>query len=374
MPMPNPTRRWFMRPLALGALFTLAQLVVAMACAQQATLAGTWLRLNAWDSGHYLSIAQEGYHLSARPIRPADVHELRSNVSHFPGLPLATRAVMLTGLAADPSQLVVAQGLALVFWVLFFGLLSRWGVPLQAQVLGGLAVFAHPAAYVLVAGYSESMYLAGLLGMLWFGERGETNGGRGAGPLAGRDALLAGLSGLWMSASRVVGLPLAIVPVLQRWGREAPGRRSTLRAWGWTWVTAGLTSLGTLGFFAYCQVKFGRWDLYRQLQELAWNNRPDWLVFFRLQSWLPHLGHEDLTTSVGKPSRALLFGFFFALVLRELRYTPTGLKRRSGMYLAALLPFILAIGGTARSFIDSSVRYSMPSFAILMLCLLQSQA
>src|SRR5207302_3000051 len=121
---------------------------------------------------------------------------------------------------------------------------ERWNLPSGWQLLGALAILAHPAAFFLVAGYSESLFLMGLLGFLfWSGT--EARGAR----------ILAAIHGIVMSATRIVGLPCALAPLVKRiwelgW-RKLTNVRDWLANYGATALLSASAMLGGLGFFIY---------------------------------------------------------------------------------------------------------------------------
>ena len=78
-----------------------------------------------------------------------------------------------------------------------------------------VAIVVHPGPFYLVVGYSESLFLLGLLGYFYWCEKA----GRWSWSLAARH-------GFGMTATRLVGLPAAVFPVWQhtpRWKFPALG-------------------------------------------------------------------------------------------------------------------------------------------------------
>ena len=94
-----------------------------------------------------------------------------SNVAFFPAYP-AIAAVLHYGLHLGiyNALLVTAQAAAWGFWSYFFLFCQRWNISPLLQFFGALAIFAHPTAFFLVSGYSESLFLMGLFGFI-FGAR-----------------------------------------------------------------------------------------------------------------------------------------------------------------------------------------------------------
>ena len=174
--------------------------------------------------------------------------------------------------------------------------------------LGALVILAHPAAFFLVAGYSESLFD----GASWFPLLGE-----GGIPTRG----LAALHGIVMSATRIVGLPCALAPLVKRiWdlGWRKCGKRSRLAGelWGCGLVSAS-AMLGGLGFSFVASSVGALGRLYANAA-VRLGIEPDYLAIFKPSSYhwlLPALedprnepdGHDVRRTHCS--SRLLLLNF-----------------------------------------------------------------
>jgi hypothetical protein len=90
-----------------------------------------------------------------------------SNVAFFPAYP-AIAALFRYGLNIDTGTalLITAQLAAWGFWSYFFLFCKRWNVSPALQICAALLILAHPAAFFLVAGYSESLFFFALLGLI----------------------------------------------------------------------------------------------------------------------------------------------------------------------------------------------------------------
>src|SRR5206468_278097 len=197
-----------------------------------------------------------------------------SNVAFFPAYP-AIAALFRRGLDVDSNTalLITAQLAAWGFWSYFFLFCKRWNVPLPVQICGALLIAAHPAAFFLVAGYSESLFLMTLLGFIYW----STAEGRSA-------KFWAAAHGIVMSATRIVGLACAAFPVVRSafetgWrGLFEPREwlRKNSAAIGMTLVAA----CGAVGFFVYSQLRWGQWNIYMLTQAAGWGIVPDYLAVF----------------------------------------------------------------------------------------------
>jgi hypothetical protein len=322
-----------------------------------------YLQLNNWDSFHYLVIAEKGYDLPDPNPSPADVHNDVARVAFFPAVPFLTRAVSsITGAGPNLSILWVAQASTWLFWCYVFELLFQWGYSRrQAYLVAGL-IAAHPAAFSMVLGYTESVFSLGVIGMIYWCEQWLASPRRYWGAWA-----LAAIHGALMSGSRIVGIPLAAYPVVRRALALKPVPLGTNVA---AWALAGAASLGGLGFFAYCQLRFGQWDIYIRLQQIGWGNYPDYLAVVNPLSYLPRFFFEHTVESISRaavPFTAALF--YLAWRLEELP-SPKW-RKRAGIYFVAFMITYIPLAGKANAKMDSMIRYTFPSFVLLMLAYAQ---
>src|SRR5262249_17122895 len=148
--------------------------------------------------------------------------------------------------------------------LLFF---QRWRLPRGLTALGVAAILAHPASFFLVAGYSEALFLMSVLGFLYWAEQPH----RGAGAIAA-------VHGVVMTATRIVGVPLVAVPLLH--ACLTGGRRLELRRLVRPLLLGAVALLGCGLFFAFCQWRFGHWDLYTRANAVGWGVHPHYLALF----------------------------------------------------------------------------------------------
>jgi hypothetical protein len=337
--------------LLLGALLlTLAQVVLV-------SLVGGYRGLHQWDSNWYAHIAAQGY-----PDRLPREREHMAEVGFFPGYPLAVRIVArVTGLPVELATLAASQLAAFGVWayVLLFLRRGRVRAPLTAAAVVLLA--AHPSAFFLAAGYSESLFLCATLGFLYWSNVGGRTGW-----------LLAAPHGFVMTATRIVGLPLAAcpLPLALAWG----GRRwgDVLRAG----LLCGAASLGALLFFAFCQWQYGRWDAYMYAQVAGWGVAPDYLAVFKAPSYRPDFAlrlpggmlNPNALSRWALPLTVLLFGGMLLAESRLGRGTDSqGRRERAGLMLAAGVMFYIAASGTAFSGFIGLLRYSYCAHVALVL-------
>lgn len=359
----------FLRSLLPGFFVFALQLGLALALApgKSEGLGPAWKRLLQWDSQHYLSIAREGYRLPPgtrlEEVSAQDVHQDRANGGFFPAYPLLSRALARgTGLSHEVSLLVVSQLCCWLFWSLLIAWLTERGVAARDRLWVAYAVALHPASFFLVAGYTESLFMAGLLGLLyWDG----TGAGSGAAVRAGAPrTLAAAVSGFALTATRIVGLPLAGLPML----------RAVLEKGGWVRgaLLSAASACGGLAFFAWSRGEFGHWDAYIRLQQKGWANHPDYLAILNPLSYVPRFFFENTVTSISRASIPFIVGLFGWTLAQDVRRGPLAWRRRAGLYFAAFVTFYISLSGKANADMDSMIRYSFPPFALLCLCLAET--
>ncbi|MGZ3687567.1 MAG: hypothetical protein ACXVCH_11950 [Bdellovibrionota bacterium] len=328
----------------MAVLIVLAQIGLTIVAYPSATHRGFYTRLNEWDSDHYLSIVREGYHLpEGRPVTREDVHEKRANLGFFPGLPMLARGLHeSTGISPEVALLLVAQAFAVLMWWYFLMFLGRLKLSTGARAWAVGAALVYPSAFFLVAGYTEPMFAASVLGFIYWSDRWLESG---------RGALGAALSGLAMTASRFVGIPLVVYPVLR-----APRR---IGAYALAAVALG----GVGAFFAYCQWKFGEWNLYFRLQQLGWGNHPAWFAIMDPRSYLPRFFFEDTVVSVNRAANAWCLALFAWIVWKDLG----NLSKRWPQYFMAFAIFYISLAGKASENMDSMLRYTLPVYLMQLL-------
>src|SRR5947207_2849259 len=331
------------KPVLAGLFVTIVQVVVAVCLlAPEGPLQYRYSTLIQHDGYWFMNIVDRGYSTTVPPINHK-VMEV-SNVGFFPAYPTLA-ALLRYGLHfdTDSALLITAQMAAWGFWSYFFLFCVRWNLSPALQFFGALSILAHPAAFFLIAGYSESLFLMSLLGFIYW----SSAEGRAA-------KVLAVLHGIVMSATRIVGLLCAAFPVVR--SVFAKGRRGWPgpRAWFHDHASAiGLTfaaTLGALTFFVCCQLRWGHWDIYMLTQAAGWGIVPDYLAVFKPSSyrWLvPALNNPTEASQMSMTLGALLFGIIALCELlpaiRRLADWPT----RVGIYFCAAVIYYISISGVA---------------------------
>lgn len=351
------------RPLLAGLFVTLAQIFVAVVLiAPEGPLSFRYDTLIQHDSHWFANIVDRGYGTTLPPSSPKMMEV--SNVAFFPAYP-ALAALLRYGLhlSTYDAMLITAQIAAWGFWSYFFLFCDRWKISPLLQFFGALAIVAHPTAFFLVAGYSESLFMMALLGfMYWSSAEGRTA------------KFLALLHGFVMSATRIVGIPCAAFPVVRAVfenGGRGPG---ATRFWRERFGPAVVLSLGAMlgagSFFVYCLVRWGRWDLYMLTQQTGWGIVADYLAIFKAESyqWLvPALKDPTQASQMATTLGGVLF---LAVVLCELlpvvRRNATW-KTRLGFYFCGGIIYYLSVSGVACVKMESMLRYEFCLHALIVL-------
>jgi len=363
---PTPSVQPVIRALLAGFVMTMAQIIVAVGLlAPEGSLSYRYSSLVQHDGFWFMNIVNRGYETTVPPINHK-VMEV-SNVAFFPAYP-AIAAVLHYGLRVetDYALLVTAQAAAFGFWCYFFLFCERWNLSPTLRFFGALTIVAHPAAFFLVAGYSESLFLMALLGFIyWSSAEG------------GRSKLWAGLHGILMSATRIVGIPCAAFPVVQ--SVFVRGWRGLDRPVSWVRqhlpavAMMGVSIMGAGLFFVYCQVRWGQWDIYMLTQSAGWGIIPDYLAVFKPSSYrwlLPALNNPTEASQMAMTIGLLLFvGAGLYELISAVRHR-TNWQVRVGLYFCAAIIYFISVSGVACVEMESMLRYEFCVHALIVLAFL----
>ena len=344
---------------------TLIQIALAVGFAKaEGSIADRYLALVQHDSYWFANIIDRGYGTIVPPIERKEMEV--SNVAFFPGYPvLAGGLKRLTGLGTAQSLLLTAQAAAWGFWSYFFLFCQRWKLSLPLQFFGAFAIALHPAAFFLVSGYSESLFLFALAGFIYWNTSDRP-----------RATVWAILHGFVMSGTRIVGLPCALFPIV-RTGSEVGGPEKNFPAWFARFrkplVITLFSMLGGLAFFAYCQIRWSRWDIYMLTQSEGWAIEPDYFAIFKPENYhfaLPPLYDGQAASQF---TSALAAVIFVVIGLAELIFTWRGRRdwrERLGFYFSAAVIYYISVSGVASVGLESMLRYDLCVHAFIVLAAL----
>ncbi|MDH3403733.1 MAG: mannosyltransferase family protein [Acidobacteriota bacterium] len=174
-----------------------------------------------WDTGFYVSIAEEGYKLEGVEL---------PSVAFFPLLPLLMRGAMALGVDALVAGILISHLALLGASILFYRWAERgWGAKTAERALWYLLIF--PTSLFGSAIYTESLFLLLAIGAL---ERAR-----------GGHWLAAGVLGALSSLARLHGVVVGVMLVVAWWEerRRRPDRVPRKA------VLAGLLAPGGLALF-----------------------------------------------------------------------------------------------------------------------------
>jgi Gpi18-like mannosyltransferase len=185
-----------------------------------------------WDTGFYLSIADEGYQYGGVQF---------PSVAFFPLLPLLIRAVAFVIGDFLVAGLIVTNLALLGATMLFYRLVDEeWGMSVADRAVWYLLIF--PLSFFGSAIYSESLFLLVSIGALYFARRGYWES--------------AAMLGFAAALTRLVGIIVAPMLLAEWWlqRQRRPGeRRPSLLAL----LAPLVVSLGTCAYMLYLQRAFG---------------------------------------------------------------------------------------------------------------------
>jgi hypothetical protein len=352
--------------VAVGAGLSLVLVQTLLACVLSGCTnpADAYRSLFQWDSFWYGTIAELGYPDTV----PVQNHEMARG-GFFPGFPLlASLLIRVTGLSTITGLVLTAQLACWGFWTVVVLFFQRWRVPAPLAIAGIVALIVQPCAFFLVAGYSESLFLFSLLGFLYFATK--------PGPLGWA---LAVPFGFLMTATRIVGLPVATFPVLLAGLVLLCDPGAARKNWLARLTAAGaltfLASLGGVLFFAFCQLRYGHWDMYMINQRLGWGIEPDYLAFFKPDiyrgagpAFVGGLINPNFLSVAAVPVTVVLFLLLFWAEGRLAKDLPArNWLQRAGFYLCAALMFYISVSGLGYRLKTSMIRYVFCVHVLLVL-------
>lgn len=277
-----------------------------------------------WDPGHYLRIADVGYRSSG---------EDALFIVFFPMFPLVVAAAGFVLRNLVVASLVVTTAASVASGLLLYKLV-RLDAPERVARGAVVLLFAFPTAYALFAPYSESVFLAAVLGSVYAARTGRW--------------WLAGLAGMAAAATRIVGL--ALVPALLV---EAFVMQRDRGSRGAKVASIALVPLGFVAYLGINQVVHGDPLHFLGVQRDHWFQQavPPWRP---VTDAIEAMRGAELTMETFLVHPARLLAIAFALVVlaagwRSLRATDrvfsavTMLMVLSASWLISLPRYLLAV-------------------------------
>ncbi len=236
-----------------------------------------------WDTGFYVSIAQEGYRYEGVPL---------PSVPFFPLLPLLMRlGALVTGDVVTAGILLSNLFLLAAAMALYRLVEGEFGQPVADRSVWYLLIF--PMAFFGSAIYTESLFLLCTIGAFYAARRQRWG--------------WAALLGIAAASTRLVGVIMAPVLLAEWWMQRSAARRLRTdrpqQAGVGQWrglAAAAVVPLGTLAYMVYLQVTFGN-PLAFASATAAWD---------RVPRPLPELVGQLLQTPAGGWMQAIASGAF----------------------------------------------------------------
>jgi len=188
-----------------------------------------------------------------------------------------------------------------------------------------------------------------------------------------------------MTATRLGGLPLAFAPVMAQafagtisFADALVQLRNPSRRLRQAFAIGLLASLGGLAFFAFCQWRFGAWDLYFQTQREGQGVAADWLWFIRPSSYaffgsvvFPELNWTDDLSRLFALMTVVLFAVIGRREWRQAQSGDEGWRVRLVFYLCAAGLLFIHAAGVSPKHMQSMLRYCYPVHLLMLLALAQ---
>jgi hypothetical protein len=316
-----------------------------------------------WDGEWYASIARLGY---ITTIPPTFQEPEISNVGFFPAYPMLARGLArLIGIPIEDALPLLSIACAILVSFSLHSILKN-----EKQVsrfVRYLILVAYPATFYLFVSYSESLYLAAMLGgiSLLLDEERLKN----ITPL-----LMVIVSGFILGATRLTGF---VIPSFIFAGAFLFSKRAKIT--GPTALHLFFSVTGILSFFIFCAVKFGHWNLYFQQLAIGWYKEFSPLKALNLLLTLPEgpWTTQGLITNSRTLSWIVVTSILLLCSYASIRAVITArfsyLTRNRGEFLRCFLVFgafahflIVICGDTGPwDHWGNGLRYSLPTVFLL---------
>ena len=317
-----------------------------------------YVSLAQHDSQWYGHIVDNGYMLRHLPLEAEG--NTMAHVGFFPGYPIASWIVkLITGATTTISLLITAQLFSIGVWAYIILFLNRYKVRWKLQMVALVAIFSFPSSFFFVAGYSESLFTFALLGYLYWLTDDRPH-----------SWIYASAHGFVMSATRIVGIPLLVFPLLRH-----VLRTSRLPTRLQPYFVALFTGLGATSFFLYCQGAFGEWNIYSHAQSFGWGVNPDMHAIFKSEIYamvMPLISWDGFVDpdGVSRLSVPLVFWLALLVLLGEIVTiirNPRDPSKIDHILISTAVAgmFFVTVSGLESVGMRSVIRYMLPPFILL---------
>ncbi len=259
-----------------GFAIAAAHLFFVLILAVEPSLNGKLLSLTFWDGGWFITIVEEGY----RPYAFAsETDRTQVNAAFFPGYPLFARGIgAVFGLGSEIALVATSFLAATGVWAILVWTMRDWSA--ARRTLSLALVFAFPTSFYLVAAYSEGLFLFCLLA--WARPFVESTGSKWT----------SAISGMAMGLTRIVAIPMALVPPLYTVVARALGyRRPTANRHAW-WIAAIGTLVGTGLYLGFCKLIYDDFLFPFEATRRGWWARGNFAALWSKALWAPQLSWQ----------------------------------------------------------------------------------
>ncbi len=204
------------------------------------SLLGIWTK---WDTGNYLTIAENGYGSSANTL-----------IAFFPLYPYLTKVFTLLFQNYMLSALVISN-LAYAVAAYFLYELVKLDYEKEDALRAIIYLSVFPTAYFLHAAYTESLFLALTISSFYYARNGRW--------------AISGILGMLAAATRITGillLPVLIVEYLSQKSYKIRNIRPDL-----LWI--GIIGLGLLAYLILNYVVAGDPFYFLEVQQASWSRK-----------------------------------------------------------------------------------------------------
>lgn len=305
-----------------GLVLIFAALSVQTLFDQKETWHTLWTR---WDASHYLTLAENGY---------AAAGDGRFSIVFYPLYPWLVRAVAFVCQSYFGAALLVS-GAASICAGLLLRRLVELDHPAKVARLAVWFLFIFPTAYFLHIGYTESLFLALVLGCVLAARR--------------QAWAIAGTLGALACLTRANGLLLVPTLLVEAWWQYRVTRRIN---WRWLWIAA--IGLGFAGYLLLNYCVTGDPLTFSKIMEEHWYKKytPPWVGIYDVWLRIPSF---NLTEGLHE---------FIFIVLSFLCTVWCWVKLRPSYAVWTTLNWLLI---TSTTFVVSVPRYCLTLFPIFII-------
>ncbi len=249
---------------------------------------GIW---NRWDARHYLDIARNGY---------STVGDKLNEIAFFPLYPAIVGILnKITG--EDILSAFWVSGIASVFLGVLFYQLVKLDYDEDVAVSSVWFLFIFPTSYFLHIPYTESLFLALIIGCFYFARK--------------QNWIIVGILGFLACTARINGLILCFALLFEVWANWKKTRRFDKN---WLWL--GLIPFGFLVYLVVNYFVTGDFFTFLRVQKANWGkslNFP-WVGIWN-QIKLVY-GHKETASWFFAFQELLFVGLSFSTIILGWRY------------------------------------------------------